>query len=180
MLQKKGIIFKESVFKVALLIFSYPNKVFHIRELSKETGLSTTSVISAIKLLEKLKVILVKKTDLTTNIRANFDSESYVYYKRIFNLYMLHHLIEVLLEIYKPKVIVLFGSFAKGEDIEESDIDLLILSNEKTKGIDTLLYEKTLKRKLNLHILKDLSHSSNEFRNAVANGVVLHGYLKVI
>ena len=189
MLQKKDkhkiLFFRESSFKVAELIFNYPNKTFHIRKLAKETKQSTTAVVSAIRDLSNFKIVRLDKTDLTTNVRANLDSEAYRFYKKIFNLYRLERylIVETLIETFQAETIVLFGSFAKGEDIEKSDIDILIITNNKEKdNISNFLgiCEKELNRKINLHILPTLDKSSEEFKNAVANGIVLHGYLKVV
>lgn len=183
--REKILFFRESSFKVAELIFNYPNKTFHIRKLAKETKQSTTAVVSAIRDLNKFKIVKLDKTDLTTNIRADTESDAYRFYKKIFNIYRLERytIIEKLKETFQSETIVLFGSFAKGEDIEESDIDILVITNQKEKeSISDFLdiCEKTLNRKINLHILPSLENSSKEFRNAVANGIVLHGYLKVL
>ncbi len=189
MLQKKDkgkiLFFRESSFKVAELIFNYPNRTFHIRKLAKETRQSTTAVVSAVRDLNKFKIVKLDKTDLTTNIKADTESDAYMFYKKIFNLYRLERylIIEKLKETFQAETIVLFGSFAKGEDIEESDIDILIITNRKEKkGFSDFLEicEKGLNRKINLHILPSLQNSSKEFKNAVANGIVLHGYLKVL
>ncbi|MBN1645365.1 nucleotidyltransferase domain-containing protein [Candidatus Woesearchaeota archaeon] len=187
MLQKKDrekiLFFRESCFKIAGLIFNYPNKKFHIRELAKKTKLSTTAVISSIKDLKNFKIIKLYKTDLTTDVQADLESESYFFYKKIFNLYRLerYSIIQTLKESFRAETIVLFGSFAKGEDIEESDIDILILSKSKLpKEPDLSIPEKELNRKINLHVLKSLDKSAPEFKNSAANGIVLYGYLKVI
>ncbi len=182
----KILFFRESVFKVAELIFNYPNKTFHIRLLEKETGFSTTAVIAAVEELKKYDIITVEETPLTTNVKANLDSEAYRFYKLVFNLYRLkrYGFVDNLIEIFNnPETIVLFGSFSKGEDIEESDIDILIISNNKNKenlehSLNT--FEKELNRKINIHFLSSLDKSSKEFKNTVANGVILHGYLKIV
>ena len=154
--------------------------------LEKETGFSTTAVIDAIEELKKYNIITIEETPLTTNIKANLDSEAYRFYKLVFNLYRLKRylFVDKLVEIFNnPEAIVLFGSFAKGEDIEESDIDILVISSQKNnENLEDFanLFEKELNRKINIHILPSLAKSSNEFKNAVANGIVLHGYLKII
>ena len=90
MLQKKDkgkiLFFRESSFKVAELIFNYPNKTFHIRKLAKETKQSTTAIVSAIKDLNRFKIVKLVKTELTTNIKADTESDAYRFYKKIFNL----------------------------------------------------------------------------------------------
>ncbi len=184
--KNKILFFRESIFKVAELIFNYPNKTFHIRMLEKETGFSTTAIIDSIKELKKYDVIKIEETPLTTNIKANLESEAYRFYKLIFNLYRLKRylFVDKFVEIFNnPEAIVLFGSFAQGEDIEKSDIDVLVIfpqKNQENLGNFTNEFEKELNRKINIHILPSLAKSSNEFKNAIANGIVLHGYVKII
>ena len=182
----KILFFRESVFKVAELIFNSPNKTFHIRMLEKETGFSTTAIIDSINELKNYEIIKIEETPLTTNIKANFDSEAYRFYKLVFNLYRLkrYGFVDELIEIFdNPEAIVLFGSFAKGEDVEESDIDILVISSYQHQvELNDFMnkFEKELNRKINIHILPSLVKSSKEFKNAVANGIILHGYLKVL
>lgn len=179
----KILFFRESVFKVAELLFNRPNVTFHIRGLAKETGLSTTAVIQAVEELSGF--LIVEKTAITTNVKADVESESYRFYKKIFNLYRLERygIIQTLKDAYRAKAIVLFGSFSKGEDIEESDVDILIVTSHKeARSIGNYIAEceKLLNRRINLHVLNSLEKSSPEFKNAIANGIVLHGYVKVL
>lgn len=185
MLQKKDkrLFFRESSYQVARRIFNYPNTLFHVRKLAKETGLSTTGVESAIHELHDHHIITVHNTDLTKNIQADLHSDAFRFYKRIFNLYQLHSLLEAIKRPFQPKAIVIFGSFAKGEDAEESDVDILIITNRKDKeSLSKIIKitEKELNRTIALHILESLDKSEPEFRNAVANGMVVYGYLKVV
>ena len=85
----KIIFFKESIFRVAELIFNYPNKTFHIRMLEKETGFSTTAVTDSIEELGKYEIVNIEETALTKNVKANLESDAYRFYKMIFNLYRL-------------------------------------------------------------------------------------------
>ncbi len=181
MLQKNNDIFNNNLVKVVRIIFNYPNKSFHIRRLAKEAGVSTTTVSNVIDQLLKYKIVKIEKTEITTNIQADLESQTYFSYKRIFNLFRLEKtgFIRKLIKDYMPESIVLFGSFAKGEDIEESDIDILIII-KKDISHDTDQLEKEFNRKVNLHILPNLDKSSLEFKNTIANGIVLHGYIKVV
>ncbi len=190
MLQKKDkgkiLFFRESVFKVAALIFNSPNKTFHIRLLEKETGLSTTAITDAITDLAHFQIVTIEETPLTKNVRANFSSEAFRFYKLVFNLYRLkrYGFIDNLIDAFgNPSAIVVFGSYSRGEDIEESDVDILVISSHapKEERIEKLteVFEKELKRKIAIHRISSLEKSSPEFKNAAANGIVLHGYLKV-
>ncbi len=181
----KILFFRESIFAVAERIFNYPNKTFHVRMLAEETGLSTTAVVRSIDELRDFRIITVEETALTKNIKADLNSNAYPFYKTIFNLYCLKHygFVDELVRLYAAEFIVLFGSFAKGEDIEDSDVDICVVSQKKSvelpsKNIQN--YEKKFCRRINIHLLHSLEGSSNEFKNALANGVVLHGYLKVL
>ena len=183
--KNKILFFRKSAFKIAELIFNYPNKTFHIRGLEKEIEMSTTAVTRSVKELLDFNIVTMEKTPLTSNIKADINSEAHRFYKIVFNLYRLKRylFVDALITNFKnPRAIVLFGSFAKGEDIEESDIDILVISSYKPENLDIAIshHEKILKKKVNLHILPNLEKSSKEFRNAVANGIVLHGYIKVV
>jgi predicted nucleotidyltransferase len=179
-------LFNENEIKVVEPIFNSPNKTFHVRLLEAQSLVSTTTVRNYIDNLARRNIVLIENTPLTQNIRANTDSESYRFYKRLFNLGELKNsgLLDKLIELFNnPESIVLFGSYSKGEDIENSDIDILVISSNGSSGnLDSLMsnYEKLLKRKISLHILPNLTKSSNDFKNSIANGIVLHGYTKVI
>lgn len=58
-------------------------------------------------------------------------------------------IVEVLdriLKGYKPKKVILFGSYACGEPTEDSDIDLLIIKNTDKRPIDRWIEVKRLLR----------------------------------
>ena len=44
----------------------------------------------------------------------------------------------------RPKSIILFGSFSKGEDIENSDIDIAVSTNKRL-NLDISKYEKIIR-----------------------------------
>jgi len=49
-------------------------------------------------------------------------------------------------EQYKPKKIILFGSYAHGEPTQDSDVDLLIIKNTDKRPIDRWVEVKKLLR----------------------------------
>ena len=191
MLQKKDnkILFgTKGGFAIANSIFNYPHKIFHVRDLAKQYKCSTTAITAGVNLLKDYNIINVDEGNITTNIQANLDAEAYRNYKLLFNLYKFtrYEIINKLADYFNnPECISIFGSFAKGEDVENSDIDILIISsyekpnsNDFNKFIDMIKDE--FNREINLYILKSLKESADSFKNALANGIVLQGYLKVI
>ena len=76
-----------------------------------------------------------------------------------------------------PNAIILFGSAARGEDIESSDIDICVIAKETE--IDLKNWEKKFSRKITLHFVSNFNKLSSELKNNIINGVILQGYLKV-
>ena len=180
MLLKNNTLFDKNLLKIASIFFKNPSKTFHLRQLALESGLSTTSVSNACNKLILQKVIKIVKNDITKEFKADLENEEYFGAKTLFNIFSirLSGLIDELKKNLNPKVIVLFGSYVKGEDIEKSDIDLLIISL-RNKDLDLSKYEKVLSRKIQLVILENLKKSDENFINSVINGIVLYGYLEV-
>lgn len=170
---------KSSAWRVFVSFAKSPMKVFHIRELSRILNLAPTSIILHIKELEKNKLIVQDKTGLYTSYKANFDNDNFRFYKKIHNLIELKEsgLIEEIENKLFPTTIVLFGSYTKGEDIETSDIDLLLIAEKKT--INLSKYEKQLSRKIQLFFSDDINKLPRELKNNILNGIVLSGFLKV-
>jgi len=55
-------------------------------------------------------------------------------------------ILDRILKGYKPKKVILFGSYAYGEPTEDSDIDLLIIKNTDKRPIDRWVEIKRLLR----------------------------------
>ena len=171
---------KDNNLKIMGFFFKYPNKTFHIRELARLTNLSSTGIIKIIKRLKNERLIVSKKTKVLEEIKPDFEG-NFLFMKRLYNLYSLNDsgLIDFIKNFYEfPKTIILFGSYSVGTDIEKSDIDIAIISNNK-KIPELTKFENKLARKINLHIV-DLNKSSKEFLNSLANGVVLEGFVELI
>ncbi len=171
---------KDNNLKVMGLFFKYPNRSFHIREVARLTKLSPTGVIKIIKKLKKEKLLISHKTDVTEEIAPDFDGNFRIR-KRLYNIYSLYdyELIEFLKKYYEyPKAIILFGSYCNGTDTEKSDIDIAIFTTEK-KMPEVEQFEKKLARKINIHVLQK-ENIENEFKNSLANGITLEGFIELI
>lgn len=171
----------ESEQKIIARIFEDPERTFHIRELARETKLNPNTVSKIVKDLVKKEIIQVKKEINEVEISIALESESYKKRKRIFNLESIYNsnILEELLEFYnKPKCIVLFGSYLRGEDSKESDIDIAVLTNNQNKP-NVEKYERKLRRKIHILNIESKDKISNEFYNNIINGYVLYGYLEL-
>lgn len=169
---------KYSTYSILRLFFDYPTKRFQLREISRMLKMGFPSVKIHITELERQGFI--KKNDKGI-YQSYVSSRSDVFklYKRNDILLRLHEskLVYFLSETFAPDAIVLFGSASRGEDIETSDIDLLIVAKEK--DVDLKKFEKKLNRKISLHFEEDVPKIPKELLNNIINGIVVSGYLKV-
>jgi predicted nucleotidyltransferase len=150
-----------------------------MRELSRNTNIAQPSVINHLKSLMKDKLVLKEKSGIYPSYKANRDFEQFKTYKKtdLINKLDESGLIDDIYSSCLPDVIILFGSASKGEDIEESDIDLFVLAPKKK--LELSKYEKKLNRKISLFFEESFSKLNNELKNNIINGIILKGYLKV-
>lgn len=165
---------KYSNLRALEVFFKEPTSIHFIREISREISLAPTSVRLIINDLLKEDLIKIKKSKPFNGYTANRENDLFIFYKRAYNLASLFDLKQGIIEVMHPSAIVLFGSYSRGEDIEESDIDILVVSKVK-KPINFEKLEKELERKINIIVLDNLKKLDEPIVNKVYNGIVLHG-----
>lgn len=174
---------KCSILDVAGVFFKEPTKDHYLIEISKKADLSHTSTKTHLQNLVKLSIInekIEKKGNRKFPIfRAEINNKEYKNYKKMYNLLELRNskLIDFLKDSLMPKCIVLFGSYQRGEDIEDSDIDLFIECKEEK--VDVSKFAKILNRNIKLHFKENFKKYPNELKNNIINGMVMEGYLEV-
>lgn len=163
--------------KILKELFNKPTHKFHIRELARETGLNPNTIINLTNGLEKEGIIKKQKKKHLVEISLNFDNSRTLQKRKLFNLSEIHSsgLIDFLIGEYSPKSITLIGSYARGEDVEKSDIDFVVDTSKK-EILDLARFEKILRRKIHLLILP--KKISDEFFNNLINGIVLYGAIR--
>ena len=167
---------KSTIQKVLEFFFRNPSKEFHLRELSRLLKLSMPTIISATDALAKENLIVKIKSNFITKTWANRESIYFIRKKRIYNLELIcdSGIIDHLLKIYnQPKAIILFGSFSRADDIENSDVDLAVITKKKI-SLNFPEYEKFLSRSVSIHEV-DLKKISKEFKLNLTNGIILEG-----
>ncbi|MFH0978592.1 MAG: nucleotidyltransferase domain-containing protein [Candidatus Woesearchaeota archaeon] len=164
---------------VLRLLFENPTRKFYIRELARLLKLNPNTVINITKRLEKQNLIKREKKRHVTEILSNIENKVYIEKKRVFNLARLYEsgIVSFLEENFSPKAVVVIGSYSRGEDIERSDVDIVVITNKKEKDLDLSRFEKFLSRKM--HVLcGNIDVFSDEFYTNVINGIILSGYLE--
>lgn len=171
---------KNNTLKVMEIFFKHPEMKFHLRELERMTKLSMPGVRKIATKLEKEGLLQSKKEKMVKNFQAS-RNEKFIQLKRAYNLHSIFNsgLLNFLKDKYEePEAIVLFGSYSKGEDITQSDIDIAVITR-KHKELNLAKFENKLARKIKIYEIRTET-AEKEFLNTLANGIVLHGYLKVI
>ncbi len=172
--------------RVLEVLYRYPEKEFSLSDLAKEARVAKPHIGEFLKELLELQFITITKLTKIWRIRANQDNMNFIKNKITYNLNFVYQsgLVEYLHERYeKPKAIILFGSFRKGEDFSTSDIDIAIESDEVKEYKIVRLpelddFEKTIHRRIQLYFF-NRKHIDIHVFNNIANGIVLIGFLEV-
>lgn len=166
--------------------FEEPNNWFHVREMARMLKLNPTTASKYLNQLYKENILIKKYERKHLLFKASTESNSYKDVKIHYNINSIKDsglIVYLDKELHYPEAIIIFGSYSKGENDRNSDIDLFVVSNVK-KEPDTSTFEKKLKAKIQLFIRsKDEFHKmqkeNKNLTNSILNGIVIKGYLEV-
>ncbi len=166
-------------YKVLRTFLENPTESFRLRELSRLTKISPPSIMNYLNKFAGQGLIRKYEKRGVPFYQALRDNEEFILYKKIGIIYELHNsgLIDFLWQELSPEAIILYGSYAKGESIENSDIDIFIIGEEKKINIKK--FEKILGKEIHL-MFDEIKKIPKELKNNLANGIVLKGYFKPI
>jgi len=165
--------------KVSLRILAFlsrhPNNQFYQREIAGKTGTSIGATNQSLNKLFKLGLISREKRGKMYFYSLNIDSAAIKYFKIFTNLAELQKLVNSLSSISNQ--IILFGSCAKGEDTDESDIDLFIHSEYPDKArkiLKSVKLDRVIKPVIvNSLDFVSLKRKDEEFYKQIKDGIVL-------
>lgn len=164
-----------------------PYKEVYIRELAKKLKISPFATKKYADALVKEGLILDEKRANSRYLMANTKN---LFYKHSKIAYTIRQLLKSgLLDFLKENIsnvtsITLFGSLAKGEDTEESDIDIIIIGKEKHLSLGE--FENKLDKDITLHFFSwsewnKQAKEENPFYYEIINyGIPLHGELPLV
>lgn len=166
-------------YKILQVFFDFPNKKFQLRQLSRITKISLPSIKKYVEDLVKQDLISEVKGGVYKGYKSCF-SQQYKILKRNDLLLRLNEsgLIKEIQTMFTPNCIILYGSAVQGTDDERGDVDIFVQSTKKE--LDTSKYEKKIKRTINILYEPNIQKIDNSLKNTLSNGIVLHGFLKVI
>lgn len=154
------------------------DKSFSQNSISRHLDVSPTAISKSIKLLLDYKLILKREEDniKLNKIKLNRDNSFVLELKRVENLKQIYEskLVEDLERKFPGSTIILFGSYSRGEDRYNSDIDIAVIYSKK-KQIDLKSFEKKLERNININFYDNLKEINNELKSNILNGITLRG-----
>ena len=148
------------------------------RQISKILEVTQPAIMKALPQLEKDTLIKIKQDKETKrwSIELNRDYHIVIQLKRVDNLRQIYEtgLADFLEKEFAGATIILFGSYSKGEDIINSDIDIAVIGR-RDKQIDLSVYEKKLERKININFYESFKSIHKNLKENLCNGIVLVG-----
>jgi predicted nucleotidyltransferase len=176
----------EASHKIQWWFFSYPDREFGLNDLTEALKISKTTANRVVHQLVDEGFLNLEVIGNIWRISCNKD-HLYNYSRKIsYNLSMVYEsaIMGLIREIVpNSRVIILFGSYRKGDDNENSDIDIAVeVLDNKDLRIENLgiLPEFGFRKnvQVTLHIFSRNKIDLNLFAN-IANGIVLEGLLEV-
>jgi len=141
-------LFKTGFEKILRVFYSDKNAQFHTREIVRRTGLNENSAFRFLNQMEKNKILVSKKDG---NMKKYSIAKNDVTYSLLTHLDVLKFnslpsirtsaIRSFLLKLKEqPLIVILFGSTAKENYQEHSDVDLLFIVNRKINTKDAASY----------------------------------------
>lgn len=129
--------FQESFFstnyhKILEYLAVHPSGEYTEKEIKEATGVSKSGVNFALRALAEAGLVILNKRGRMSFFSVSLENPLIRQIKVFINLIKIEPLILALKEVSEK--IILFGSSATGMNIEESDIDLFVLTNNPSEA----------------------------------------------
>lgn len=172
----KDRLYHQTPLKILSFLSRYPEKIFSEREIQNAIRASIGSVNQTLKLLLELDIVTRERKGNVFLYQVNSANFLLKYFKIFENLLYIYDFVKEV----KPYAseIVLYGSCAKGENNEDSDIDIFIKTEYKAKVRKIVNKYRIREDKLKAVILDPLEIASSKksdevFYNEIRKGIVL-------
>ena len=171
--------------RIIYWFFDYPTVAVSLSDLAKNSDVSKKLASLVVNLLLEEGFLNKEVIGKTWRITCNQEHSYNVSKKIPYNLGRIYEsgIVEAIkAAIPNYKSIILFGSYRKGDDTHESDIDVAveILGNEEmfihNFKVSSLGYRENVN--VNAHMFSRNKIDLNVFAN-ISNGIVLEGFLEV-
>jgi len=164
--------------EILRLLFVKAGTSLNQRQISKILEVTPPAVMKALPALEKENLIKIQQDKETKrwSIELNRDHHKIMQLKRADNLKQIYEsgLADFLEKEFAGATIILFGSYSRGEDLINSDMDIAVIGR-KDKLINTANYEKLLERTININFYDSFKKIHKHLKENLCNGIMLTG-----
>jgi len=164
--------------RILRLLFIRIGKSLNALALAKNLKVSQPAVSKALPLLEKEGFIKLQKDKESGrfSIELNRDNHRVMQLKRADNLRLIYEtgFADYLEKEFAGATIILFGSYARGDDTLNSDIDISVIGR-KSKLVELNNFERILERKININFYNSFKEIHKNLKENLFNGIVLYG-----
>ena len=159
---------------------------YHVRELARQFTLAPTTVSKYLQQFAEQGILERKEERHHLLFRADTNNPLFQAQKIEYNLQRIQQsgIVPFLEEkLNFPRAIIVFGSYAKGENTPQSDLDLFVLTETITEP-KMEQYETILKAPIQLFIytttkFKMMRKKNPELFNNIVNGIKLRGFIEI-
>lgn len=165
----------KAIWRILAVLSELPGRGVTREELRKFTRLGSKSLTDSLKTLKAFGVIKAEKQGKMTYYKLSLANRFTMQIIELCNLekeklnnlnfeisIILREFVRMCLEVIIPAKIILFGSSVKTRHREDSDIDICIVTEEKTNVDDDLMLqhaadriEKRFKRSIQIHLFSE-------------------------
>jgi predicted nucleotidyltransferase len=163
--------------EILRLLFVKIGKPLNARRIANFLEVSQPAVAKALPLLKELELITLDqdKESKRWSIEFNRDNKDALGLKRADNLKQLYDsgFVKWVWDNFPGATVILFGSYALGEDTRMSDIDIAVIGSEKKETDER--FDKLLERTININYYKSFKSINHLLLSNILNGITLKG-----
>jgi len=175
------------ILRALIYFLENPYKEVYLREFSRKLKISPNTAQRFLNLFLKENLLIESKKANLRYFKANLENPVFRHIKITYSLKKLENsgLIKVLEEISSH--ILIFGSIAEGKDDEKSDIDLLVISQNRLKIKEKILdFQTKISREISPHVFswqewkKQAKLNKAFYQDIIIKGINLVGEKPVV
>jgi|SRR3989338_2014856 len=164
--------------QILRLLFVKAGIILNQRQIANLLDVSPPAVMKALPELEREGFIILQQDKGTKrwSIELKRDHHRILQLKRVDNLKQIYEsgFADFLEKEFAGGTLILFGSYSRGEDIINSDIDMAVIGR-KDKQIDVTRYEKWLERTIHITCYDSFKHIHTHLKENLCSGIMLAG-----
>jgi predicted nucleotidyltransferase len=167
--------------RIMRLLFVKAGSSLNMNGIARILEVSQPAVLKSIPFLQKEELVIAKqdKDSSRWSIELNRNDKQVIGLKRVDNLKQIYEsgLVKQLYDLFPGATVILFGSYAHGDDTINSDIDLAVIDGEK-KDIDSK-FSKILEREIIVNYYKSFKNIDSSLLSNILNGITLKGAVEL-